>query len=174
MRIGKELIPMHKLLVLAVVLLITSFKHPMHVTVLEVEFDEESKAVEMSMHVFADDLEDHLKIIKKNNELEILELNEEQRNKLLSEYMVRYMAMKINEKEQVIVYVGHEVEGEALWVFLEVKNVKKIKTFEIENSVLIDVFDDQANLIHFEHEGEVYSEKLDRKVTRAKYDLSNL
>jgi hypothetical protein len=174
MRIGKELIPMYKLMVLAVFLFLTSFKHPMHVTVLEVEFDEEDKAVEMSLHVFADDLEDHLKIIKGNDDLEILELKEEQRNQLLSEYFISHVTLKINEKEQVTTYLGHEIEGDALWVFLEVGNVKKMKTLEIENSILTDIFDDQANLIHFEYEGEVYSEKLDKKTTMAKYDLDNL
>jgi len=174
MKMRTELIQKHKLAILAVILLIMGFKHPMHVTVTEVEYDKESKAIEMSMHIFVDDLEKHIRLLEKNEALEILELNEVDRNQVLNKYFVNNVLLKVNEKSQTTNYLGHEVEGEALWVFMEVEDVKKLKTLEITNMTLLELYDDQANLIHFEHEGEVYSEKLDNSTSMVRYDLADL
>ena len=174
MKMRIELIPKHKLAVLAVILLIMGFRHPMHVTVMEVEYDKESKAIEMSMHVFADDLEKHIRLLEKDESLEILELNENDRNQVLSKYFVENVLLKVNQKGQTTDYVGHEVEGEAIWVFMEVADDKKLRTLEITNRTLLDLHDDQANLIHFEYEDEIYSEKLDNSTPTARYDLADL
>ena len=174
MKIRMELIQKHKLAVLTVILLSMGFRHPMHVTVMEVEYDMKSKAIEMSMHVFADDLEKHLRLLEKDESLEILELNEDDRNQVLSKYFVENVLLKVNQKDQTTKYLGHEVEGEAIWVYMEVGNVKKLKTLEITNRTLLELYDDQANLIHFEHEDEIYSEKLDNSTSTARYDLADL
>lgn len=174
MKIGTDLIPMNKLAVLAVFFLITGFRHPMHVTVTEVEFDKESKAIEMSMHVFTDDLETHLRFIENNESLDIIELNTEARDQLLKTYFVKEVKLKVNGKNYLTSYLGHQVEGDALWVFMEVPSIKKLKTLEIKNTTLLDLYDDQANLIHFEYEGEIYSEKLDKETLVARYDIENL
>lgn len=165
---------MNKIAVLAVLFLITGFRHPMHVSVTEVEFDKESKAIEMSMHVFIDDLETHLRFIEKDETLDIIEINTEARDSLLSTYFVKRVALKINGKDYLTSYLGHQIEGDALWIFMEVPNIKKLKTLEIKNTTLLDLYDDQANLIHFEYEGEVYSEKLDIETLVARYDVESL
>ena len=174
MKMKTKLTPMHKLIVLAVILSIMGFKHPMHVTVTEVEFDKTSRTVEMSMHVFSDDLEKYLKLIERDEELDITELSMEAKDQLLNAYFVEQVSLKINGKDFTPSYLGHKVEGDAIWVFLEVQNIKKIKILEITNTTLFDLYDDQANLIHFEYEGEIYSEKLDSSRTTARYELENL
>lgn len=174
MKLGKEFISMSKLAVLTVILLITGFRHPMHVTVIEVEFDKEAKAIEMSMHVFTDDLEKHLRFIEKDETLDIIEINTEARDQLFRTYFVKEVKLNVNGKDQVTSYLGHQVEGDALWIFMEVPNIKKLKTLEIKNTTLLDLYDDQTNLIHFEYEGAVYSEKLDKETLVARYDIASL
>ena len=100
MKMRMELIQKHKLAVLAVILLSMGFRHPMHVTVMDVEYDMKSKAIEMSMHVFADDLEKHIRLIEKEESLEILELNEVDRNQVLSRYFVENVLLKVNQKDR--------------------------------------------------------------------------
>jgi len=174
MKLIVELIPKYKLVVLAVILLSMGFRHPMHVTVTEVEYDQSSKAVEMSIHVFWDDIERHIKLIQNDDQIDLMELSEETRDQLLKAYFVKQVGLEVNGKEYSPSYLGHEVEGEAIWVYMEVPNLKKLKVLEVRNTILFDIYDDQANLIHFEHDGEVYSEKLDKGNVSVLYELANL
>ncbi len=174
MKIRTELIPMKSLAILAVIFIIVGFRHPMHVTVTEVAYDKQSKAIEMSLHVFTDDLEKHIRHIEKDDGLDIIELNTAARDQLLKVYFVREVTLKVNGKNYETSYLGHQVEGDALWVFMEVTNIKKLKILEVSNNTLLDLFDDQANLIHFDYEGDIYSEKLDKETSVARYDIANL
>jgi len=165
---------MNKLVVLAVIMIITGFKHPMHVTVTEIEFDKNAKAIEMSMHVFRDDLETEIRQLLNEGDMEILELNESKRDEVLGKYLKQQVKIKVNGKDIEISYLGHQVEGEAIWAFMEVPNIKKLKTLEIENNTLLDLYKDQANLVHFEYSGEVYSQKIDNGMKSAHYNIEDL
>lgn len=169
-----KLIPMQKLIMLTVILVIMGFRHPMHVTVTEVEFDKVSRTIEMSMHVFSDDLEKYFKVTEKNDELDITELSIETKEQLLSAYFIEHVRLNVDGKDVMPSYLGHKVEGEAIWAFLEVSNIKKMKILEVKNTVLLDLYNDQANLIHFEYEDEIYSEKLDNANSTARYELIKL
>ena len=174
MKVRTKFIPMNKLIVLVVIFSIVGFRHPMHVTVTEVEFDKASRTVEISTHVFLDDLEKHLRLLEKNEELDIIELDEKVRDQLLGTYFINQIGLNINGKDFAPNYLGHQIEGEALWAFLEIPGIRKLKILQIKNNILLDLYDDQANLIHFEYEGEVYSKKLDNATNVAKYELANL
>jgi hypothetical protein len=174
MKLIVELIPKYKVVVLTVILLSMGFKHPMHVTVTEVEYDQSSKSIEMSIHVFWDDIERHIRRIKNDDQLDLMGASQEGRDQLLKTYLGAQVKLNINERQYTPSYLGHEVEGEAIWVFMEVSNVKKLKVLEVSNTILFDIYNDQANLVHFEHDGDVYSEKLDKGNKNVVYDLANL
>ena len=70
--------------------------------------------------------------------------------------------------------LGHEVEGEAFHVYVEVSGIKRLKTLEISNATLIDIYDDQINLIHFEHNGKTYTERIDKGQRSANYVIAEL
>ena len=54
-----------------------------------------------------------------------------------------------------------EKEDEAVNVYLEVENIATVKTIEINNSILHDLYDDQMNIIHVVVGGNRKSTKLD-------------
>lgn len=149
---------------LAVILVLMSFRHPMHVSVTEIEIDAEDKALKLITHVFMDDIEAIFRVEKGNNELDITEKAVKPDFKIfLKGYLTKHLQLSINEKPVEVSYLGYEEEGDGIWCYLEVLKVKNVKTLKVKNTLLIETFEDQTNLVHVEYGKKVKSAKLDAK-----------
>lgn len=144
-------------------ILIAFYLHPIHVTVTEIEYDEKSKALEIMMRVFTDDLETALREKSNQPELDLLESkNGQAADQLISGYLRDHFKISLDQKIQNIKYLGHETEGDAFIFYLEVPDVKKWKTINIFNDILTDLYEDQSNLVHVMVKEEVKSLRLTR------------
>ncbi|MDH5367367.1 MAG: hypothetical protein OEW67_10290 [Cyclobacteriaceae bacterium] len=152
---------------LAVMILLTSFRHPMHVSVTEIEIDTTEKSLKVITHIFMDDIEKSYRTVKKNNELDITDekVKPDFKN-FLESYFLKNIVLSVNGKMVEVTFLGYEEEGDGLWCYLEAVKVKKVKTLEVKNTILIDEFEDQANLVHVEKNKKIKSAKLDRKTTK--------
>jgi hypothetical protein len=59
----------------------------------------------------------------------------------------------VNGKPTKFTYLGKEAELDATWCFVEVKDVKKVQTIEVQNTLLLEAFDDQTNMINLNING---------------------
>ena len=112
-------------------------------------FKAKEKSVQMTMHIFIDDLEKGLNKLG-NKELFIGTPKErKESNELIINYLQSKFLVKINNKNMSFDWVGKEItkDQQALWIYLEMKNVKEIKNIYVENRVLTDVFKDQKNIV---------------------------
>ena len=103
----------------------------------------------MTMHIFIDDLEKGLNKLG-NKELFIGTPKErKESNELIINYLQSKFLVKINNKNISFDWVGKEItkDQQALWIYLEMKNVKEIRNIYVENRVLTDVFKDQKNIV---------------------------
>ena len=57
-------------------------------------------------------------------------------------------------------------------VLLQINNVNKINTIEVENSILIDLFDTQANIMRFEVENQKKYINLSKRITNGTVQFS--
>ena len=141
--------------------------HPLHVSVTEIEFDEKDKALEIMMRVFADDLEKTLRASLHQPDLDILHpKNGKTLDQMTEEYITGHFKLSLDGKPQKIHYLGHEEDGEALIFYIEVSNVKKWKTIEITNDIIMEMFEDQSNLVHVTVRGTVRSLRLTKETPR--------
>jgi len=122
--------------------------HPLHVTVTEIEFDEKEKRLEIMMRVFADDLETTLRKHFNQPELDIIKPAGMTVDQMMTEYLKSHFKISLEGKPQTVKYLGHEIEGEAFIFYIEVSNVKKLKTIAVANDVLMEIHNDQSNLVH--------------------------
>lgn len=127
--------------------LITAF-HPIHVSVTEIEMDEKDKRLEIMMRVFTDDLELTLRNVQQQPELSLLDISEKLRDEMISAYLKDHFAVSLDGKNQKANYIGHEQEDLALIFYVEVPNVKRWKTIQIKNNVIMETHADQSNLVH--------------------------
>lgn len=159
----------HNLLVL-IPLLFTQL-HPFHVSVCDIEFRKESKSVQVSQRIFLDDLEQAL---SKKFGINMIIDNESTatfRDSLIQVYLLENLNITFDGKEKKRVYVGNEFEEDAMWCYLEYSGINKFNSIAVKSTVLLETFDDQANIIHFKYEEFEKSIKLDRTKTRSTISL---
>jgi len=137
--------------------------HPIHVSVTEIEFDEKEKSLEIMMRVFADDLEDAMRKHLNQPDLDIIApKNGLTVDQMISGYLHDRFKIYLDNKSQKPGYLGHEREADTFVFYVEVTNVRKWKTIQIQNNILTEIFDDQSNLVHVTVRDDVKSLRLTR------------
>lgn len=148
--------------------------HPFHASVCEIEYNQQSKSLELSYRMFSDDLEETLTGYS-GSSVDILNPKEKGKiDSLTEKYLSEKFKIWINGEEQPLGYLGSDLDNGALWCFIEVKDVQRIETVEIDNSVMLEIFDDQINLVHFSKEDQVRSLKLYKDHTYGILKLADL
>lgn len=139
---------MKKILILFVGLSFLSFKdHKYYLALTEIEHNTKSNSVQMIMNVFMDDIE---KAIEKEQGVNLKLTTQKEvtnANGYLYNYLQENFLIKINNSKVDFNFVGKEYEGNIIYFYLEIENITKIDSLEIENNVLIAHFPDQQNLI---------------------------
>jgi hypothetical protein len=140
--------------------------HPFHVSVCDVAMNTDKSRLEITQKIFIDDLEIALRQFSNDSKLDIIKESDQQEfQALIKRYFIQKVRIKANDKLVEYSFLGAEKEGDVLWCYLEVSNIKQLKVFEIENSILTDAFDDQMNLVHVKVEGKTKSLRLRQNET---------
>lgn len=125
--------------------------HKFYVSVTEIEYNEKEQSLQVISRVFIDDLED---LLKKRYDQDIkLGIRDETPGvKIhLEKYLQQKLIIKVNGKSVQINYLGKEYENDMVVLYLEVPNVQDFENINVRNSVLMDLYEDQKNLIHVEN-----------------------
>ena len=151
----------------------TTFLHPFHVSVCEIEFRKDTKTIQVSQRIFIDDFTAGL---KERFDIELVledESTASLRDSLIEIYILENILILVDGKEKKRTYVGNEFEEDGIWCYLEYVSVKKIALLEVKNTILFDTYDDQANIIHFNSGEYEKSIKLDQRKGQAKIIVEN-
>lgn len=130
-------------------ILLSFLIHDFHVSKCIVEYNENTKSLEISLHLFIDDFEDALKTIG----AEKLFLCTDRENPIAEEWIENYLKRKLkielNGQPVQFKYLGKEPASDymAVWCYMEVTNVEKFSTMVVSNEILLEVFGDQKNII---------------------------
>jgi len=148
--------------------------HPFHVSISEMAYNQETKTIEISVRMFLDDLE--LTLVDKHSE-SINVLDPDQKPKLdkwVKDYLEENLKIWVNDYQTEYNYLGSEIEGLALWTFLEINEVDQLRLIGIENNIMIEKFEDQIQLVHFSKEDQVRSLKLYKDHSYGVIDVADL
>jgi hypothetical protein len=123
--------------------------HAFHLSKTDIIFQPKDKTVQITMHLFIDDLEIALEKQGKKSLMVGTEKEKTGVNDLIVNYLQQNFNLTINNKKQPIAFVGKETtaDRQALWIYLEVRNVKNISALSVENKVLMEVHADQKNMV---------------------------
>jgi|SRR5690606_34823101 len=134
-------------LVLVFPLLLSVNAHKFYVSVTEVAYVNEKKSVQIITRIFIDDLENALRQ-RYNKHLTFAPENEAEEVEIyLERYLKDKISIQINDKIVAVKYVGREYDNDIVFCYLEITDVKEIKSFQISNKVLFESFDDQQNIV---------------------------
>lgn len=151
---------MKKLVFLVLILLgFSSFTtyHKFYVSVTEVEFNEKAQSLQIISRVFTDDLENVLRKRYKDDLRLGKNLESLQAPLYLKKYLEQKLQIWVDDKIVQINYLGREYDNDLTILYIEVENVPEFDRIKLENTVLMDLFQEQKNLMHVEHKGKIKS-----------------
>jgi len=135
------------LVILVLPLLAYTTAHKFYVTVTQINYIEEKQSVQIISRIFIDDFEE---LIRQRYDEDItLDASKEemQIDFYIERYLQEKMQIKINDSIKELVFIGKEYEDDIIYCYLEIENIKAIKSFEITNQILFDLFDEQQNIV---------------------------
>ena len=153
------------LLSLFFVLTAMSF-HRFYVAIYQVKYDSQKKMVQITTRIFIDDLNDALK--KKYEVTTFIGSEKESLQDItfLKKYLTDKFKLTINGKPKNMNYLSNEVENNVLICYLNIKEVSKISTIEVENTVLTELYPEQQNIIQYNNNGEKQNLLLTEEITK--------
>lgn len=134
----------------------TTNGHDFHVSLSQVDYNSKNESLEITLKIFTDDFEDVLELtegfkLRLGSEKEATETDS-----LIFSYLEKNFRLKINDSKTLaeFQYIGKEIELDATWCYIEVLNVEDLKKVEITNTILVEQFDDQTNIVNVNVNGE--------------------
>ena len=132
--------------------------HPFHVSVCDMTYDPKDKHLKISYRIFLDDLELGMQKHTADPTLDITKIGSE--SMALEQYILQHLELSVDNKKKALAYVGHEIEEDAMWCYIEIEKLRPFKSITVSNKLLFDVYLDQENLVHLRKNGEVRSLRL--------------
>jgi hypothetical protein len=124
--------------------------HAFHLSKCLLEYNEREKAIQISMHIFLDDLEDALRL-EGHDQLFICTKKEApEAEQHMEAYLRKHFQLVVNGQEMNYNFLGKEASDDLMgaWCYIEVENIQQLQELEVKNSILMELFDDQKNVVH--------------------------
>ena len=135
-------------------------RHPLYVSVTEINHNAAERSLEVSVKVFFDDLE---QVLEKNNKLQLDILSDKDQsrfNQLIPTYFNSNLSLTVDGKAIKLSFVGFEIEKESAYCYFEAKEVGTPKKIDISNGILYDFNDTEMNIMHVTVNGKRKSAKV--------------
>ncbi|MEP1034246.1 DUF6702 family protein [Ekhidna sp.] len=149
-------------MITAALIFFQSLIHPFHVSVSDIKYKEDKKAIQISTRIFLDDLELALQEYTGDKKLDI---TQEERWDFVKQNLKPYVLERLKlwdekDREYELNWIGAEKEDDVMWCYIEIEKVKKLERIKVWNSILHEVWGDQENLVHFRAFEKVKSARL--------------
>ncbi len=130
--------------------------HDFHVSKCLIAYSASDQALQISLHLFIDDLEAAL--IKGGAPADLrlcTRAEHEEAETYLQRYLGRHFRLTVNGAAIRPEFLGKEISDDlqAVWCYLEAPVTADLRSLGLTNSLLLDVFDDQKNLVRVEGPG---------------------
>lgn len=127
--------------------------HVFYVSLTEIRYNPITERMEVSMRIFADDLDRALQQ-KTGIQAQLgTELEAPSADSLLGAYLLECFSLHVNGEKVEFQYLGKEPEAGAIWCYLESNPVSRPQTVTIFQELLTEIFPEQVNIV------QVYQEK---------------
>lgn len=142
--------------------------HPYHVSVSEIHYDDETKAIQITERIFVDDLEEALRK-SIGDPLFVVMDDSLKTHQYIQSYFLSNFKFKVNGQVTSYNYLGGEMDNDVIWCYLEITDMKQPESIQLTNTLLTETYDDQKNLVHFKINGEKKSYILNDREIIAEY-----
>jgi hypothetical protein len=121
--------------------------HKFYVSIYQIDYAQDKSMLQITSRIFVDDLNAVLKS-KFNKETHLGAANESEEDVvLMKKYLLEKFSIKVNGNPKAINYLSKELEANVLICYYNIKEIKKIKSIEIQNTALFELNSEQQNII---------------------------
>lgn len=121
--------------------------HKYYVSFTKIEYSEKSNSLQVIMRVFTDDLQNGLdRQFSIKTELDT-DKELQNTNQYISKYIEDKFLVSVNGKATITTYIGKKYDVDETKLYIEIENIAKIESIEIQNKILMELFEDQQNII---------------------------
>ena len=122
--------------------------HPFFLSVCEMDYNPNSKHLELAIKLFSDDFES---AIKKATDIQMY-LGEEREieaaDSLIHTYIDKRLKVWVNEAPIDFNFVGKEIINDVTWCYIESEDLTEISSLKVRNQLLMEMFETQKNIVH--------------------------
>lgn len=122
--------------------------HKFYMAIYQINYAPEKKMLQITSRIFMDDLNKALE--KKYKKKFHLGEQKEDENEvdLFKKYIAENFSIKVNGQPKNMNFLSMEADGDVLVCYWNIKDISKMNTIEIYNSVLTDWILEQQNIVH--------------------------
>jgi len=122
--------------------------HKFYMSIYQINYAPEKKMLQITSRIFIDDLNKALE--KKYNKKSFVGTDKETVEDVnsLKKYLSNTFSIKVDGKSKIINYLSKEMDGDVVICYFNCRDISKMSTMEISNSVLIDWMTEQQNIVH--------------------------
>lgn len=124
--------------------------HKFYVSVTQVNYSAEAEALQITSRVFIDDYENVL-TMRYGDTLHLATKEEAAHaDTYIEKYLRTKFVLRINDRETAYRFLGKRYDNDIMVCYLEVPAIppNSIKSIEIQNEILTDLFEEQKNIVH--------------------------
>ena len=137
--------------------------HKFYVSVTKVEYNAEAETLQIITKIFIEDVEDVLNERYDTETFLDTKKETERDRELLKEYILKKLKIEVNGQKANLNYLGVSYEDDIVKAFIEITGVKECTSIGVENTALMEKFEDQQNIIHFKVGGKKRSMVLEKE-----------
>ena len=135
---------------LIVITILSLLFHDIHVSKTEVDYNETNQSIQISTHIYIDDLEEDIKNNLGGTDLFIgTEKESDSADYYIYNYLNEHLIFDVNDEPVTYDFVGKELSEDllAVWIYVEIPDIEAISAITMQYDVLMDLYDDQKNIM---------------------------
>ena len=145
-------------LILFVAVSLMSFGvHKFYTAIYQIEFAPKKKMLQITARIFYDDLNEALEAKYHKKTFVGTEKETAEDVVLLKKYLSEKFLIKVNGQAKAMDLHSKEVEDNVLICYLTIKGISKVKTLDVENSIIMEKHSEQQNIIQANFKGQKQS-----------------
>jgi len=158
---GHSVIRFHIYIMNLILLAFAFFFHPFYVSVSELNYNAQSKSMEITVRCFADDLEEALRSENRGLKVDLVQVPRQPlTDSAIARYMRKHFGVKADAAALSPNMVGAEMNDGYFWIYLEAPQATVPKQVEVHNTILYAQKKEQNNLHHVKVNNERKSYRL--------------
>ena len=121
--------------------------HKFYVAIYQINYVPQKKMIQITTRIFIDDLNDALENKFHKKTYIATEKESPEDEVMMKKYIAEKFTLKVNGQLKPMNFLSKELENNVVICYFNIKDVTKINSLEVQNSIITEVYAEQQNII---------------------------